>query len=66
MAARTIVWTETAVKQRREILKFWIKNNGNDKFAKKLISLVRIRLKHICKNPELFKVQNIRIQEWLQ
>ena len=37
MAKRKIVWTETAAKQRREILKYWTEWNESTIYAKKLI-----------------------------
>ncbi len=40
MAKRTVVWTETAVRQRREILKYWVKRNGSIIYAEKLIKLI--------------------------
>jgi len=55
MVKRTVVWTETAARQRREILKYWIKRNGSTRFAEKLIELTAERIKVILKNPESFK-----------
>ena len=40
MAKKFVVWTETAIKQRREILKYWTKRNGSTVFAEKLIRLI--------------------------
>ena len=55
MAKRDVVWTETAVRQRREILKYWTKRNGSTKYAEKLIKLTAERILIILKNPESFK-----------
>lgn len=55
MAKRTIVWTETAAKQRREILKYWKERNGSSKFAEKIIRLVSNQVKTIEKHPESFR-----------
>jgi plasmid stabilization system protein ParE len=55
MAEKHIVWTDTAVRQRREILKYWTKHNGSTKYAEKLIKLTAERIKVILKNPESFK-----------
>lgn len=52
MAKRTIVWTETAAKQRREVLRYWTIRNGSDSYAQKLIKLTRDRVKIIAKYPE--------------
>ncbi len=42
MAKRTVVWSATAVKQRREILKYWTKRNGSTDYAEKLIKLTAV------------------------
>lgn len=55
MAKRTIVWTETAAKQRRKILKYWTERNQSTAFAEKLIEITAKHLKVISKNPEAFK-----------
>jgi plasmid stabilization system protein ParE len=55
MDKRTLVWTETAAWQRREILKYWIKKNGSTKYAEKLIQLTSKQLKVILNHPESFK-----------
>ena len=64
MAKRIIVWTNTAVKQRREVLKYWTMKNGSSIYAEKLIKLIRERLNVISKNPKAFKLstfQNVRV-----
>ncbi len=55
MAQRKIVWTETAARQRREVLKYWTERNGNTTYAEKLIEITRNHLKVILKTPEAFK-----------
>ena len=55
MAKRTIVWTDTAAKQRRQILKYWTERNQSTAFAEKLIEVTAKHLKVILKNPEAFK-----------
>ena len=55
MAKRTVVWTETAARQRREILKYWVKRNGSTTYAEKLIKLIAEQIKVIQSNPKLFK-----------
>lgn len=54
MAKRSIIWTQTAVKQRRAILNYWIKRNHSVKFAQKLIQEIKERSKIIAQNPEAF------------
>ena len=64
MAKRIIVWTDTAVKQRREVLKYWTVKNSSSIYAEKLIRLIRERLNIISKNPKVFKLstfQNVRV-----
>ena len=63
MAKRKIVWSETAAKQRREILKYWTERNGSTTYAEKLIEITAKHLKVIAKSPEAFKeseMNNIR------
>ena len=55
MAKRTVVWTETASRQRREILKYWVQRNGTKTYAEKLIKLTAEQIKVIQSNPKLFK-----------
>ncbi len=55
MVKRTVVWTETAARQRREILKYWVKRNGTTTYAEKLIKLISEQVKVIVANPKLFK-----------
>ncbi len=55
MAKRTVVWTETAARQRREILKYWVNRNGTTTYAEKLIELISEQIKVISVNPKLFK-----------
>lgn len=59
MAKRKIVWTETAVKQRREILRYWTERNNNVFYALKLIEITAQHLKVISKNPKAFQETEI-------
>ena len=56
MAKRNVVWTETAAKQRREILEYWTKRNNSTIYAEKLIKLTAKHIKIILKHPESFKL----------
>ena len=56
MAKRKVVWTETAFKQRREILKYWTVRNGSATYSKKLIKLIATRIKVIQKFPESYRL----------
>jgi plasmid stabilization system protein ParE len=55
VAGRKVIWTETAAKQRREILRYWTFRNGSATYAKKLIKLTAARIKVILKHPESYK-----------
>ncbi len=55
MAERTIVWTETAKKQRRLILLYWTKRNGSSAYSEKLIKLISRQTSTIAKHPKGFK-----------
>ena len=59
MAKRKIAWTETAAKQRREILRYWTERNKSTNYAEKLIEVTAKHLKVISKNPEAFKETEI-------
>ncbi len=55
MVKRTVVWTETAARQRREILKYWVIRNGTTIYAEKLITLISEQVQVILSNPKFFK-----------
>jgi plasmid stabilization system protein ParE len=58
MAKKSVVWTETAIQQRREILKYWTIRNKSTAYAEKLIDLINERIKLISQNPETGKLTN--------
>lgn len=58
MAKKSVVWTETAIKQRREILKYWTVRNKSTAYSEKLIGLINERVKLIALNPEAGKPTN--------
>ena len=55
MAKRVVVWTITASKQRREILRYWTIKNGSTLYAEKLVRLIKVRIRAISRNPDIFK-----------
>ena len=55
MAKKSVVWTETAIKQRRDILKYWTLRNKSTLYAEKLLGLIKERIDSIIKNPEAGK-----------
>lgn len=58
MAEKFVVWTETAIKQRREILKYWTVRNKSTYYSERLINLINERIKIISLNPEAGKPTN--------
>lgn len=60
MAKQKVVWTETAVRQRRAILKYWTERNQSTIYAEKLIELVKAHLNIILKSPESFKATEFK------
>jgi len=55
VAKRTVVWTETAIKQRRNILEYWVIKNKSTLYSEKLIQLIRKQIKSIEKSPYSFR-----------
>jgi plasmid stabilization system protein ParE len=55
VAKRKVVWTETAAKQRREIIEYWTLRNKSTSYAEKLIGQIAARVKIILKHPESYK-----------
>lgn len=55
MAEKTIIWTKTAAKQRREILKYWNARNNSTNYSEKLIYQIASHLKVIIKHPQAYK-----------
>lgn len=58
MAKKSVVWTETAIKQRREILKYWTVRNKSTAYAQNLIELIKGRINLIIENPKAGKLTN--------
>jgi plasmid stabilization system protein ParE len=56
MANRVVIWTKTAIKQRRGILKYWTTRNKSSTYAIKLIRLINKLINRILKHPESFKL----------
>ena len=55
MAKKSVVWTATAMKQRREILKYWTLRNKSTTYAEKLLILIKDRIHLIATNPSAGK-----------
>ncbi|MEM6525592.1 MAG: type II toxin-antitoxin system RelE/ParE family toxin [Bacteroidota bacterium] len=56
MADKKIIWTNTAARQRRNILQFWVKQNKSNTYSLKLLRLSNEKTKLIAKNPKLFRL----------
>ena len=56
MAKRAIIWTLTASRQRRKILKYWNNRNKSTKYSKKIITFTKVRLIHVSGNPLIGKI----------
>lgn len=55
MAQRKIIWTETAARQRRSILEYWLQRNKSPTYSLKLLRLSNEKADLIAKNPLLYK-----------
>lgn len=60
MARRTVVWTLTATKQRRNILEYWVLHNSSTQYSRKLVKAITLRTGIIAKHPEIGKQTSIK------
>jgi plasmid stabilization system protein ParE len=58
MAKRTIVWAESAIRQRRKIFKYWNERNGSREYSIRLLSKIQFRLSILANYPEIGKNAN--------
>jgi hypothetical protein len=54
MANIKVIWSETAVKQRRAIFEYWNKRNQSTTYSERIRILVSRRIEWIKKNPTSF------------
>ena len=54
MVVKTVIWTDTAVRERRKILNYWTKRNKSSTYSEKLIFQILERVQFLLKNPESF------------
>ena len=59
MAVKTVIWTITAVRQRRRILHYWTKRNKSITYSEKLIYEISQRVQLLIKSPEIYISTNI-------
>ena len=52
--ALKIIWTKTAVLQRRKILIYWTKRNKSATYSKKLVFEIKQRVQFLANNPEIY------------
>jgi addiction module RelE/StbE family toxin len=45
--AKRVIWSKRACNERKEILEYWFKRNGNKNYSKKLAQLFREKIKLI-------------------
>ena len=55
MAQRKIIWTETAARQRRSILEYWLQRNQSPTYSLKLLRLSNEKVNLIAENPLIYK-----------
>ena len=55
MAQKKIIWTETAVRQRRSILEYWVQRNQSPTYSLKLLQLSNEKASLIAENPLIYK-----------
>ncbi len=55
MAQKKIIWTETAARQRRSILEYWVQRNQSTTYSLKLLQLSNEKASLIAENPLIYK-----------
>lgn len=55
MAQKKIIWTETAARQRRSILEYWLQRNQSPTYSLKLLRLSNEKVNLIAENPLIYK-----------
>ena len=63
--AKQIIWSRKAQSDRKEILQFWIKNNGNKKYSRELNVLFKESVRIISIFPNIGKPtsnKNVRVK----
>lgn len=64
MAERSVIWTNTAAKQRRVVLEYWLNRNRSAEYPKRLIELIAERISVLSQFPESGKqteIENVRV-----
>jgi len=58
MVRRKIVWTNSAVSNRKQILDYWFQRTSSKKYSKKLNNLFSERIKLLSEYPEIGRQTN--------
>lgn len=62
--AKRIIWSTKAKQERRSILEFWFKHNGNKNYSRKLSKQFRETVRYIAKNNYMGRMtdeKNVRV-----
>ena len=55
MAKRKVIWTQTAARQRRNILEYWVEHSKSNSYSLKLLKASNSKTELISKNPKIFR-----------
>ncbi|MEQ8364299.1 MAG: type II toxin-antitoxin system RelE/ParE family toxin [Cyclobacteriaceae bacterium] len=55
MAQKKVIWTETAARQRKSILEYWVQRNKSTTYSLKLLRLSNEKANLIADSPLLYK-----------
>jgi toxin YoeB len=55
MAQKKVIWTETAARQRRSILEYWVQRNQSSTYSLKLLRLSNEKANQIAEDPLIYK-----------
>ncbi|WP_420319004.1 type II toxin-antitoxin system RelE/ParE family toxin [Ekhidna sp.] len=55
MAKRKVIWTQTAARQRRNVLEYWVEHNKSNSYSLKLLKASNSKTELIAKNPKIFR-----------
>lgn len=71
MVKRKIIWTKSAISNRKEILEYWFQRTASKKYSKKLNDLFTERIKLLSEYPEIgrktndFKIRVTPVKDYL-
>ena len=53
MVTRVVIWTETAIRQRRHTFEYWNDRNKSKAYSRRLQAAIRERIDHLKAHPEM-------------